>query len=93
LDGNFGFQKATRLLGFLRRLETETMEDLKRAIARSTYYKDKGELSRLGLWPPSAGPVTLPALQLPPIETFLSAEAACCESVSQEEENTNAIES
>jgi len=72
LDANFGFQKATRLLGFLRRLETETMEDLKRAIARSSYYKDKGELSRLGLWPPSAGPVSLPALAMPPLEELLS---------------------
>jgi hypothetical protein len=66
---------------------------LKQAIARSTYYKDKGELSRLGLWPPSAGPTSLPALVMPPIETFLSAEAAFCESVSPEEENTNAIKS
>lgn len=72
LDGNFGFQKATRLLGFLRRLETETMEDLKRAVARSSYYKDKGELSRLGLWPPSAGLVSLPALVMPPLEELLS---------------------
>jgi hypothetical protein len=69
------------------------MEDLKQAIARSSYYKDKGELSRLGLWPPSAGPTSLPALAMPPIETFLSAEAAFCESVRPEEENTNAIKS
>ena len=48
------------------------MEDLKRAIARSSYYKDKGELSRLGLWPPSAGPVSLPALAMPPLEELLS---------------------
>jgi len=72
LDASFRFQKATRLLGFLRRLETETMEDLKRATSRSTYYSDKGELSRLGLWPPSAGPVSLPALAMPPLEELLS---------------------
>jgi hypothetical protein len=72
LDANFSFQKATRLLGFLRRLETGTMEDLKRATSRSTYYSDKGELSRLGLWPPSAGPVSLPALAMPPLEELLS---------------------
>jgi hypothetical protein len=34
--------------------------------------KDKGELSRLGLWPPSAGPVSLPALAMPPLEELLS---------------------
>jgi hypothetical protein len=93
LDENFSFRKATRLLGLLRRLETGTMEDLKHATSRSTYYTDKRELSGLGLWPPSAGPTSLPALAMPPIETFLSAEAAFCESVRPEEENTNAIKS
>lgn len=72
LDANFSFPKATRLLGFLRRLETGTMEDLKRATSRSTYYADKRELSGLGLWPPSAGPTTLPALAMPPLEELLS---------------------
>jgi hypothetical protein len=93
LDARFPPRKATRLLGTLRRLETGTMENLKRATSRSTYYADKRELSGLGLWPPSAGPTTLPALQLPPIETFLSAEAAFCESVGTEEDNTHAIKS
>ena len=54
LDGNFAFPKATRLLGLLRRLQTETMEDLRRNCGRSTFYSDKRELRVLGLWPPSA---------------------------------------
>ncbi len=85
LDENFAFPKATRLLGLLRRLQTETMDDLRRNCGRSTYYSDKKELRVLGLWPPSAGPVSLPALEMPPLETILSAEAAICESVGQEE--------
>jgi hypothetical protein len=93
LDANLPYRKATRLLGLLRRLETGTMDDLKHATKRSTYYSDKRELSGLGLWPPSAGPVRLPALEMPPIETFLSAEAAFCDSVSTEEDNTHAIKS
>ena len=61
-----------RYAGLLRRLETGTMENLKHVTSRSTSYKDKGELSRLGLWPPSAGPVSLPALAMPPLEELLS---------------------
>jgi hypothetical protein len=72
LDANFSPRKATRFLGLLRRLETGTMENLKHAISRSTYYSDKRELSALGLWPPSAGPVSLPALEMPPLEELLS---------------------
>jgi hypothetical protein len=72
LDQNFTFRKATRLLGLLRRLETGTMDDLKHATSRSTYYSDKRELSGLGLWPPSVGPVSLPALAMPPLEELLS---------------------
>jgi len=72
LDANFSPRKATRYAGLLRRLETGTMEDLKHFTSRSTYYSDKGELSRLGLWPPSAGSVSLPALAMPPLEELLS---------------------
>jgi hypothetical protein len=90
LDGNFAFPKATRLLGMLRRLETETMDDLRRNCGRSTYYSDKKELRGLGLWPPSTGAVSLPALAMPPLETVLSAEATFCESIGPEEENTHA---
>jgi len=79
LDEHFSPRKATRLLGILRRLETGTMEGLKDLTSRSTYYSDKKDLRLLGLWPPSASPVTLPALALPPLETFLSAEDELCE--------------
>jgi len=74
LDANFSPRKATRYLGLLRRLETGTMENLKHATSRSTYYADKRELSALGLWPTSAGPVRLPALAMPPLEELLSAQ-------------------
>ncbi len=92
LDANFSPRKATRFLGLLRRLETGTMENLKHVASRSTYYSDKRELSGLGLWPPSAGPVSLPALKMPPIESFRQ-EAASCESVDPEEETIDANKS
>jgi hypothetical protein len=85
LDAKFAFRKSTRLLGILRRLEAGSMEDLKQVTSRSMYYSDKKDLRALGLWPPSAGPVTLPALELPPLETILSAEAKLCDSLSKEE--------
>jgi hypothetical protein len=90
LDLNLPYSKATRLLGMLLRLQTETMEDLRRKCGRSTYYLDKNILRGLGLWPPSMGAVSLPALAMPPLETVLSAEATSCESVGPEEENTHA---
>jgi hypothetical protein len=74
LDANFSPRKATRYAGLLRRLETGTMENLKHFTSRSTYYDDKRELSRLGLWPPSAGPVSLPALAMPPLKKLLSGQ-------------------
>lgn len=72
LDEHFSYRKATRLLGLLRRLQTESMEDLRRSLSRSTYYADKADLRSLGLWPPSAVPSELPGLQLPPLEELLS---------------------
>ena len=84
LDANFSLQKATRLLGFLRRLQTESFEDVRRKSSRSSYYSDKAALRALGLWPPSAGPVSLPALAMPPIETLLSAEPTPCDSTNAE---------
>jgi hypothetical protein len=72
LDEHFSYRKATRLLGILRRLETETLNDLRRATSRSAFFSDKRDLKRLALWPPSAGSVTLPPLAMPPIETVLS---------------------
>ena len=91
LDEKFSFRKATRLLGILWRLESGPMEDLKQAASRSTYYSDKRELRLLGLWPPSAGPNSLPALVMPPLETILSADVTVCESINKREGNTNAI--
>jgi hypothetical protein len=92
LDENFSYGKATRLLGILWRLETGTMDDLRKLASRSRFYADKRELKALALWPPSAEPVNLPALAMPTLETILSAEAALCDSINTCEENTNAIE-
>jgi len=90
LDEQFSYGKATRLLGILRRLETETMDDLRKAISRSTFFSDKRDLKALALWPPSAGSVTLPPLAMPPIETVLSAaEASFCNSSEMEKDNVN----
>jgi hypothetical protein len=91
LDERFPFRKATRLRGVLDRLKTMTMDDLRHANSRSTFYSDKRELRELGLWPPSAGTVNLPALAMPPLETVLSAEAAFSNSSNTEEANENAI--
>jgi hypothetical protein len=60
LDGSFRFSQSNRLLGLARRLETQSMDDIRRACGRSTYYSDKKELRALGLWPPSAGTVSPP---------------------------------
>jgi hypothetical protein len=67
------------------------MESIREFSGRSTYYADKKELRGLGLWPPSAGPVSLPALAIPPLETILSAETDLCNSTKTEKESTNAI--
>jgi hypothetical protein len=75
LDRHFSYRKATRLLGFLRRLESGTMEDLRKATSRSTFFSDKQDLKALGFWPASAASVELPGLQLPPFEELLSATA------------------
>jgi len=98
LDENFAFPKATRLLGLLRRFQTETVEDVRRNCGRSTFYSDKKDLRLLGLWPPSAGRVSLPALEMPPLETMLSADAGLndleenlCGLSNTEEANDNAI--
>jgi len=89
LDERFSPRKATRLLGVLQRLQGQTMEDVRRISSRSSFYSDKKDLRAVGLWPPSAGPVSLPALAMPPLETILSAEVDLCNST--EKENTNAI--
>jgi len=91
LDERFPFRKATRLLGLLARLETMTMDDLRHANSRSTFYSDRGELREFGLWPPSAGTVSLPALEMPQLENILSAEATFSNPSNTEEANENAI--
>jgi hypothetical protein len=65
LDGTFPFRKATRLLGILRRLQSEGMDRLRTSSRRSTYYADKRDLRSLGLWPPTVGSLELPGLNLP----------------------------
>jgi hypothetical protein len=72
LDANFPFRKATRLLGILRRLESEGMNGLRTTSARSTYYADKRDLRSLGLWPPSATEKELPGLVIPPLDELLA---------------------
>ena len=76
LDGCFDYRKATRLLGVLRRLESQTMENLKCTASRSTFYSDKRDLRRLGLWPPATNQTELPGLKLPSLEELLG--AGCC---------------
>jgi hypothetical protein len=73
LDEKFSFSKATRLLGLLRRLETETMTQIKSSASRGTFYRDKAALRELGLLPPSATKAELPGLSLPPLEQILDA--------------------
>jgi hypothetical protein len=72
LDAQFGYRKSTRLLGLIRRLETEAVEDFKRISSRSTFYADKAALRHVGLWPPSSVPIELPGLQLPPLAELVS---------------------
>jgi hypothetical protein len=74
LDEHFSYRKATRLLGFLRRLDTGTMDDHRKLTSRSAFFSDKQDLKRLGLWPPSAVPSELPGLRLPSLEELLSGQ-------------------
>jgi len=80
LDKTFGYRKATRLLGILRRLESEGMDALRRTSARSTYYADKRDLRCLGLWPPSASALELPGLVMPPFEDLLAQQSSLARS-------------
>jgi len=73
LDNSFSFRKSTRLLGILRRFESEGMNGLRTNSARSTFYADKRDLRRLGLWPPSATNKELPGLVMPPLDEVLAA--------------------
>jgi len=90
LDQNFSFRKSTRLLGLIRRLETESMDDIRLGCARSTFYSDKRDLRGLGLWPPSEGSGSLPALEMPPLENMLSPETTFSANAT-EEANVNGI--
>lgn len=84
LDEHFSYRKATRLLGFLRRLDSGTIDDHRKSTSRSTFFSDKQDLKRLGLWPPSAVPTELPGLRLPPLEELLSDEVVLVPSVPSE---------
>jgi hypothetical protein len=76
LDSIFPFRKATRLLGILRRLQSEGMRRLRTSSARSTYYADKRDLRGLGLWPPSATRLELPGLNMPALNDLLSQQSS-----------------
>lgn len=72
LDSAFSYSKASRLLGIVQQIKVATIEEIKLRSSRSTFYADKRDLKRLGLWPPSAVPVELPGLRLPPLGQLLS---------------------
>jgi hypothetical protein len=76
LDGAVGFRRATRLLGILRRFQSDGMQRMRTISARSSYYADKAVLRRLGLWPPSATENRLPGLVMPPLEEILANQAS-----------------
>jgi hypothetical protein len=71
LDEHFRIHKANRLLGVLQRMKSQDMDKVKLLSPRSTYFSDKSELRRLGLWPPASGDDELPPLELPPLEALL----------------------
>jgi len=85
LDRHFSFGKATRRYGLIQRLQTQSMEQIKQICGRSTFYADKAILREFGLFPPSAGPASLPALAMPPLETLLSAGAVSGDFTNAEE--------
>jgi hypothetical protein len=72
LDSTFPFRKSTHLLGILRRFQSGGMHGLRTSSARSTYYADKRDLRRLGLWPPSATHLELPGLNMPALDNLMS---------------------
>jgi hypothetical protein len=71
IDENFSPRVGTMLLGFLRRLESQKMEELKERLPRSTFYLNRQRLRQLGLWPPAISSHELPGLWLPPIEEVI----------------------
>ena len=73
LDQNFGIHRSNRLLGVLQRMKSQGMDNVKQLSPRSTYFSDKAELRRRGLWPPAPGDTELPSLELPTLEALLQA--------------------
>ena len=71
LDLNYGYARATRLLGVLRRSENNSLQDIKTLSSRSSFYADRKALRDLGLWPPSSARPNLPGLQLPPLRDLV----------------------
>jgi len=65
------------------------MDDLRKAISRSSFFSDKRDLKALALWPPSAGSMSLPPLAMPAIENVLSPEVSLCNSSTTEEDKVN----
>ena len=73
VDQKFPSRKATMLLGFVRRLESQTMNQIKANFPRSTFYALLRDLREAELWPPAGGSAELPALQLPRFEELAGA--------------------
>lgn len=71
LDQNFSYAKANRLRGLLERLQIHNLESVKEQTPHGTFYKDKADLRRVGLFPPADGDRELPGLTLPPFEELM----------------------
>jgi len=71
LDMNFSYAKANRLRGLLERIRTRGLESVKEETPHGTFYKDKADLRRVGLYPPADGDRELPGLTLPPFEELM----------------------
>jgi hypothetical protein len=71
IDKNFSPRMATMLLGFLRRFESQKMEELRDVFPPSTLYRYRQKLREVGLYPPAVGKQELPGLQLPPMNEML----------------------
>lgn len=68
LDEHFPPMKATRLLGVVHRLQTQSIDELRELLGRSSFFQTKRDLRAVGLWPPAPGEIDLPGLCLPPLE-------------------------
>ena len=78
IDERFRARKATMLLGFLRRLESQCIDQVKMSFPPSSFYLLRRELCELGLWPPATGNAELPSLELPPFEELVGKAPEVC---------------